>query len=181
MTIRKFVFNHQSYISAAIRNASTTESVYYVNSVFHTVPGIIRVCNFTEILSGIQFLYIKNYIYYSMQLSINTEIIAANFSHPIFTFGKIFGEKTSADYYITERMLMNNFYYKNNIETIFPLDPDYEIIQDLFVLDHNMYVIKQQTAPFASKVYINNIETQSITNPANTFVNAFNSVFIVAN
>ncbi|WP_295221854.1 hypothetical protein [uncultured Chryseobacterium sp.] len=175
------VFNHQSYISATILNAGTIESGYYVNSVFHTVPGIIRVCNFAETLSGIQFLYTKNYNYYFMQLSTNTEILAANFSHPAFTFGKISGEKTSANYYIIGRMLMNNFYYKNNIETTFPLDPDYETIQDLFVLDGNVYVIKQKSTPFASKVYINNNETQSITNPANTVINAFNSVFVVAN
>lgn len=175
------VFNHQSYISATIRNAGTIESGYYVNSVFHTVPGIIRVCNFTETLSGIQFLYIKNYNYYSMQLSTNTETLIASNVNLNLNFGKISGEKTSADKYIIGGIMMNNSYYKNNVQTVFPLDPDYDAIQDLFVLDDNVYVIKQKTTPFASKVYINNNETQSITNPANTVINAFNSVFVVAN
>ncbi|WP_294314864.1 hypothetical protein [uncultured Chryseobacterium sp.] len=175
------VFNHQSYISATILNAGTIESGYYVNSVFHTVPGIIRVCNFAETLSGIQFLYIKNYNYYSMQLSTNTETLIVSNVNLNLNFGKISGEKTSADKYIIGGIMMNNSYYKNNVQTVFPLDPDYDAIQDLFVLDDNVYVIKQKTTPFASKVYINNNETQSIINPANTFVNAFNSVFVVAN
>lgn len=175
------VFNHQSYISATIFNAGTTESGYYVNSIFHIIPGISRVCNFTETISGIQFLYTKNLQYYYMQLSTNTETLITNYIHPALTFGKISGEKNSADYYITAKMLMNNSYLKNNVQTTFPLDPDYEIIQDLFVLDGNVYIIKQKGIPFASKVYINNTETQSITNPANTLINAFNSVFVAAN
>ncbi|WP_294203273.1 hypothetical protein [uncultured Chryseobacterium sp.] len=175
------VFNHQSYVSARIRNAGTIESGYYVNSLFHTIPGISTVCNFTETVAGIQFLYTKNIRYYSMQLSTNTETLITDYINPPPISSKISGEKTSSDYYITAIMPMINSYLKNNVQTTFPLDTDYDMIKDLFVLDGNVYVIKQKSTPFASKVYINNVETQSIINPANTFVNAFNSVFVVAN
>lgn len=182
-TSRLSIFNHQPYVSATIRDAGTgtIQSGYYVNSVFHSIPGISWVCNFTETDAGIQFLYIKNQNYYSRQLSTNMETLIASNVNPNLAFGKISGEKASSDQYIIGGPMMNNLYYKNNVQVTFPLDPGYTVIQDLFVLDHNIYVIKQEAAPFASKVYINNTETQSITNPANTFVNAFNSVFVVAN
>lgn len=175
------IFNHQPYISATINSGAGIQSGYYVNSTFHLVPGISWVGNFTENTNGIHFLYIKNGDYYYRQLSTNTEILVANSVNPNVDYGKIVSEKNSSDLYVIGESYLNNYYYKNNVQTVVPLDPNYSKIQDMFVLDNNIYMIKQQVTPFASKVYINNIETQSITNPGSTFVNAFNSIFVVGN
>ncbi|MFC3161118.1 hypothetical protein SAMN05443633_101192 [Chryseobacterium arachidis] len=175
------VFNHQSYVSATIRVGATFQSGYYINSVFHAVPDISWVGNFAQTSAGINFLYIKNQNYYSRQLSTNTETLVDSNVNPNLSFGKIIGETTSNDQYVIGSVFLNNYYYKNNVQTVFPLDSNYPTIQDMFLLDNNLYLIKQQTTSSASKVYINNVETQSINNTTNLFGSGFNSIFVVAN
>ncbi|KQT21643.1 hypothetical protein ASG22_15935 [Chryseobacterium sp. Leaf405] len=173
------IFNHQPYISAIIYDGASFQSGYYVNSTFHSVPDISWVANFSENTNGINFLYIKNQNYYYRQLSTNTEVLVDSNVSPNLAYGKIVSEANSSDLYVIGSPYLNNYYYKNNIQTTVPLDPNYSTIQDMFVLDNNIYIIKQQpTSSFASKVYINNIETQSITNTTNLFGNAFNSIYV---
>lgn len=174
------IFNHQPYVSAIV-NDGGINSGYYINTTFHPVPGISWVSNFSENTNGINFLYIKNQKYYYRQLSTNTEALVDNTQIPNLNEGKIISEANSNDLYVIGYTFTDNYYYKNNVQTTFPLDPTYTSIKDMFVLDNNMYVIKQQTVPYASKVYINNVETQSITNSSGQFVNAYNSIFAVEN
>ncbi|WP_345200196.1 hypothetical protein [Chryseobacterium ginsengisoli] len=177
------IYNHQAYVSALIYDVTTNliQSGYYINSTFHSVPGITWVGNFAETINGISFLYIKNQNYYSRQLSTNTETLVDSNVNSNLNFGKIVGETSSNDQYVIGSIFLNNYYYKNNVQTMFPLDSNYPMIQDIFVLNNNLYLIKQQTTSNASKVYINNVETQSINNTTNIFGSGFNSIFVLAN
>lgn len=173
------IFNHQLYISSMINDGNTIKSGYFINNTFHEVPNITWLGNFTETSTGINFLYARDQNYYYRQLATNTETPVGIASNQNLFEGKITGESNSNDLYVMGATL-ENFYYKNNIQTIVPIEPTYSVIKDMFVLDNNMYVIKQNPLLTGSKVYINNVESQSISNSA-TNLNAFNSIFVVAN
>lgn len=173
------IFNHQPYVSAG--------GGYYINTTFHSVPGMSYSCNFSENINGINFLYTKSMDYYYRQLSTNTDVFVGNNNlSPNLSQGKIISEKNSNDIYVIEGAYMiDNYYFKNNVKVTVPIDPDYSAIIDMFVLDNNIYMIKQRpsypSSSPASKVYINNIESQSVTNSSNVTENEFNSIFVVKN
>ncbi|WP_267406435.1 MULTISPECIES: hypothetical protein [unclassified Chryseobacterium] len=171
------IFNHQPYISSMIHDAGTIKSGYFVNNTFHEVPNITWLGNFTETSNGIHFLYAKDQQYYYRQLSNNTETAVGSAGNMNIFDGKITSETNNL--YVTGTSL-ENLYYKNNVQTNVSIDPTYSKIKDLFVLDNNIYMIKEQLSLSGSKVYINNVESQNISNSV-TYLNAFNSIFVVAN
>ncbi|WP_139419690.1 hypothetical protein [Chryseobacterium mulctrae] len=176
------IFNHQTYVSAITNNISSSfQSGYYIGTTFHSIPNISWVCNFSQNSMGINFLYIKSGLYYYRNLTTNIETLVSNNNYPNLFEGKIISETNSSDLYIAGSLHLGNSYFKNNIQTVFPIDPTYSRIKDMFVLDNNLYTIKHQITPNSSKVYINNIETQNITNTSTSTNNTFNSIYVVQN
>lgn len=173
------IFNHQVYVASHIRVGNSIDSGYFLNSIYNSVPNVSWVCNFSKNSNGINFLYVENqnFVYKNLSTNVNSTI-ATNF--PNLYTGKILSETASTDIYITSSFL-DNAYYKNNILTNVPIDPNYSSVRDMFVLNNDIYLIKQQNSPYGSKVYINNVETQSTINNPNQFQNEFNSIFVVQN
>jgi hypothetical protein len=83
--------------------------------------------------------------------------------------------KDGADTYYTG----SNTYYKNNNLITLPNNGGYVIYRDFKVLDGNIYSLKQKDSDgiVGQKVFINNVETQSII--SNNTNNRFNSLTIV--
>lgn len=177
------IFNHETYVSAITNNISSSnfQSGYYVGTTFHSIPNISWVCNFSQNSTGINFLYIRDGKYYYRNLSTNIETLVSNNNYPNLGEGKIISETNSSDLYVAGYSHLENNYFKNNIQTAFPIDPTYSRIKDMFVLDNNLYTIKHQPNPYSSKVYINNVETQNITNASTSTNNTFNSIYVVQN
>jgi hypothetical protein len=176
------IFNHQTYVSAITNSiASGFQSGYYIGTTFYSIPNVSWVCNFSENSTGINFLYIRDGKYYYRNLSTNIESAVGNQNYPNLMEGKIISETNSNDLYVIGYLHLQNIYYKNNNLTTFSPDPNYSNIKDMFVLDNNLYLIKHQANPYSSKVYINNIETQNITNSSTSTNNTFNSIYVVQN
>ncbi|MDR6158329.1 hypothetical protein QF023_001845 [Chryseobacterium sp. SLBN-27] len=180
-----FINGSDVYVSSLIvDNNQNVDRGYFKNTTFNSLGQPNYVFNFAKNNNGLHILFQKNSKYYSKNITANTETLIGNYALTLPFYGKIASDAGSNDLYTTYYNQGNN-YFKNNsiVSTGFSSLP---FIQDLFVLDNNVYMIKYSTAnnTYLGKVFINGVETQSINGTLNGTVNytsTFNSIYVVAN
>lgn len=180
-----FINGSDVYVSSLIvDNNQNVDRGYFKNTTFNSLGQPNYVFNFAKNNTGLHILFQKNAKYYSKNITANTETFIGNYALTLPFYGKIASYESSNDLYTTYYNQGNN-YFKNNsiVSTGFSSLP---FIQDLFVLDNNVYMIKYSTAnnTYFGKVFINGVETQSINGTLNGTVNytsTFNSIYVVAN
>lgn len=173
------------YVSARITdNNQNTDRGYFRNTTFNSLNQPSYVYNFAQNNNGLHILFQKNSKYYSKNISANTETLIGDYILTLPFYGKIISDAHVNDLY-TIYYNQGETYFKssNIISTSFSSLP---YIQDLFVLSNNIYMIKYTTANniYTGKVYINGVETQSITSVQNGTINytgTFNAIDVVEN
>ncbi|MCU7615622.1 hypothetical protein NZ698_00310 [Chryseobacterium sp. PBS4-4] len=155
---------------------------YFKNTTFSMVTAYYM-HNFAKNNNGIHLLFHKDNKYYSKNLNTNAETLIGDYINPIAIWGKIISHNATNDLYTIESSYGDS-YFKNGSQ-ISPAFSSLPYIQDLFVLDNNIYMIKYDpninnpNSTYNGKVFINGIESQNITN-----INGggyFNSIFVVQN
>ncbi|KIC63616.1 hypothetical protein [Chryseobacterium taiwanense] len=174
------------YVSARITdNNQNTDRGYFKNTTFNSLNQPTYVFNFTKNNDGLHLLFQKNASFYSKNLSTNVETLIGFYSHPVPIFGKIASDIHTSDLY-TIYYNQGNSYYKNTA-TVTPNFSTLAYIQDLFVLNNNIYIIKYSNTnntTYNGKVFINGVETQTITSTQNSsqnFTGTFNAIYVVEN
>ncbi len=181
-----FVNGSDVYVSALIvDNSQNTDRGYFKNTVFNSLNHPNYVFNFAKNSNGLHILFQKNSKYYSKNISTSVETLIGNYALNLPFYGKIASDTSTNDLYTTYYNQGNDYFKNNNIiATGFSSLP---YIQDLFALDNNIYMIKYNTpnnTTYTGKVFINGVETQSITSVQNGTLNytgTFNSIYVVEN
>ncbi len=173
------------YVSARITdNNQNTDRGYFRNTTFNSINQASYVFNFAKNNNGLHILFQKNSKYYSKNVFANTETLIGDYTLSLPFYGKITADKNSNDLY-TIYYNQGNEYFKNTA-IITPSFSSLPYIQDLFVLNNNVYMIKYSTSNnvYNGKVFINGVETQNINGTQNGTVNytsTFNSIYVVEN
>ncbi|TXF79344.1 hypothetical protein [Chryseobacterium sp.] len=169
-------FDNHVYISSSFPVG------YFIDNTFFPVNAS-WMHGFVKTNQGVLVLYNKhettgpNSTFYYNNTNTNVNYFVDTISNPNLSEGKFITDKYTNDLYISSSYL-NNYYYKNNNHIIVPVDNDYYVISDMFVLNNNVYLIKTKQNSY--KVYINNVITQSIT--GTSIPNgSFRSIFVVQN
>ncbi len=180
-----FINGSDVYVSALIvDNNQNVDRGYFKNTTFNSLGQPSYVFNFAKNNNGLHILFQKNAKYYSKNITSNTETMIGNYAVNLPFYGKIASDEGSNDLYTTYYNQGNDYFKNTNIvSTGFSSLP---YIQDLFVLNNNVYLIKYSTAnnTYLGKVFINGVETQSINGTQNGTVNytsTFNSIYVVEN
>lgn len=188
-----FVDGSDVYISTAkVDNNQNVEYGYFKNTIFNIIPASY-VYNFAKNSNGIHLLFQNNLKYYSKNINANTETLIGDYTHPVHVLGKIISHNVTNDLY-TIQSSAGGFYFKNNLQ-IMPTFSTLPYIQDLFILDNNIYMIKYNgnlspdpnnpNTTYNGRVFINGIESQNITSInsvlSGNFSGCFNSIFVVQN
>lgn len=188
-----FVDGSDVYVSVIkIDNNHNIDKGYFKNNVFNTITAIY-LYNFAKNNNGIHFLYQNNNKYYSKNINTNAETLIGNYAHTIPIFGKIISHNATNDLY-TIQSSTGGFYYKNNSQ-ITPTFSTLPYIQDMFILDNNIYMIKYNpnlnpnpsnpNTTYNAKVFINGVESQNITSinsmTGGNYAGSFTSIFVVQN
>lgn len=180
-----FVGGSDVYVSALIVfNNQNTERGYFKNTVFQSLNQPDYVHNFAKNSNGLHILYNKNSKFYSKNINNNAETLIGDYTSSLPFYGKIASDNSTNDLYTTYFNYGTSYFKNNSI-----INPNFSIlpyIQDLFVLDDNVYMIKYdaQNATYNGKVYINGVESQSINSSQNGTLNyfgTFNSIYVVEN
>ncbi|MFY1047629.1 hypothetical protein [Chryseobacterium sp. GP-SGM7] len=155
---------------------------YYKNNTFNSLSGEWGQ-NFAQNNNGIHHLFISNnnknlncYNTDNNSLSfVNTTTL-----YPNLSVAKLIFDTYTNDLY-TFSAEIDNLYFKNNI-TINFVDSQYKRIEDMKVLNNNLYMIRSfstlTSLPLKQyKVFINNVQTQYISGNNGSF----NSIYVVQN
>lgn len=179
--------------TAKVDNNQNVEYGYFKNTIFTSIPSTY-VYNFAKNSNGIHLLFQNNFKYYSKNINTNTDALIGDYNHPVHVLGKIISHNANNDLY-TIQSSSSGFYFKNNLQTI-PTFSTLPYIQDMFVLDNNIYMIKYNNnltpnpnnpnMTYNGKVFINGVESQNITSVSNAgsgyyALGTFNSIFVVQN
>lgn len=178
--------------TAKVDNNQNVEYGYFKNTTFTSIPSTY-VYNFAKNNNGIHLLFQNNLKYYSKNINTNTDALIGNYMHPIHVLGKIISHNTNNDLYTIQSSL-GGFYFKNNLQT-FPTFSTLPYIQDMFILDNNIYMIKYNgnmypdpnnpNITYNGKVFINGIESQNIISInsviGGNYAGSFTSIFVVQN
>jgi hypothetical protein len=186
-----FIDGLDIYVSATkANNNQNIERGYFKNMIFIPILAS-EVYNFAKNSEGIHFLYQRNLKYFSKNLNTNIETLIGDYSSPIPNLGKIISNNITNDLY-TIQSTSGGFYFKNSLQT-FPTFSPLLYIQDMFVIDSNIYMIRYNNnlypnpnnpnMTYNGKVFINNIESQNITS-TNSVVSGystgnFSSIYVV--
>ncbi len=189
-----FIDGLDVYVSTSkINNNQNIEFGYYKNGTFNSIPSSY-VYNFTKNGNGIHLLFQNNFKYYSKNISTNTDALIGDYNHPVHVLGKIISHNLNNDLY-TIQSSSGGHYFKNNVEIV-PTFSTLPYIQDMFVLDNNIYMIKYDNnlypnpnnpnSTYNAKLFINNIESQNITSISNAGTGfyptgSFSSIYVVQN
>ncbi|SDI72570.1 hypothetical protein SAMN05421846_112108 [Chryseobacterium taeanense] len=180
-----FINGSDVYVSAlVVDNNQNVDRGYFKNTTFNSLGNPNYVFNFTKNNSGLHLLFQKNNKYYSKNITANTETLIGNYSISLPFYGKITSDPQTNDLYTTYYNQGNEYFKNNNIiNTGFS---SLTSIQDLFVLNNNVFMIKYSTPnnTYLGKVYVNGVEAQSINGTQNGTVNytsTFNSIYVVEN
>lgn len=170
-----FINDADVYVSTQrIDNNFNVNMGYYKNTIFNSVPSV-RVYNFAKSNNSVHLLIQKNSKYYSRNLNSNTETVIGDYVLPI-SGGKMVSDLSTNDLYAI--YYGDGIYYKNTT-LVTPSFFQSFAIQDLFVLDNNIYMIKYGADnTYTAKVFINGVETQNINGLQN---GRFTSIFAVQN
>lgn len=180
-----FINGSDIYVSALIvDNNQNVDRGYFKNTTFNSLGQPNYVFNFAKNNNGLHILFQKNAKYYSKNITSNTETMIGNYAITLPFYGKIASDAGSNDLYTTYYN-QGSDYFKNS-SIVSPGFSSLPYIQDLFVLNNNVYMIKYSTAnnAYLGKVFINGVETQSINGTQNGTVNytsTFNSIYVVEN
>ncbi len=173
------------YVSARITdNNQNTDRGYFKNTIFNSLNQSSDIYNFTENNNGLYILYINNSSqYHTKNVFTNIATYIGYNINPIGPIADLVTDRITNDLYTYE---LGNNYYKNAtlVSTSFlPLNN----IKDMFVLNNNIYIIKDtisSTFIYTGKLFINGVETQTITSTQNSsqnFTGTFNSLYVVEN
>jgi hypothetical protein len=177
-----FVDGADVYVSTQkIDNNQNNDNGYFKNNIFYSIPTDL-IYNFAKNSNGLHLLIYKNQTYYSLNLNTNTQTIIGNYILPII-FGKLVSDKSTNDLYTTYGTAGE---YSKNAALITSGFSQLPEIQDLFVLDNNIYMIKYKfDFGYNAKVFINGVESQDISstipNGSLYYQGTFNSLFVVEN
>lgn len=180
-----FVDGTDVYISSlVVYNNQSTDRGYFKNTIFNSLNQPNYVFNFAKNNNGLHILYMKNSKYYSKNISTNAETMIGDYTLSLPFYGKIVSDNNTTDLY-TIYSFNGTTYFKNS-SVINPNFSQLTNIQDMFVLNNNVYMIKYtaQSSTYNAKVFINGVETQNINSTQNGTVNytgTFNSVYVVQN
>ncbi|WP_426278862.1 hypothetical protein ACN9MN_06435 [Chryseobacterium sp. S-02] len=173
------------YVSARITdNNQNTDRGYFKNLTFNSLGQSNDVYNFAKNNNGLHLLYLKNGVqYYSKNIFTNSDIYIGNNINPVGALGHSVTDKATIDLYTYE---LGNNYYKNT--TLISANfSSLSSIKGMFVLNNNIYMIKygiSNNTDYTGKVFINGIETQTITSTQNSsqnFTGTFNAIYVVEN
>ncbi len=155
---------------------------YYKNNTFYSLNSQWGQ-NFAQNNSGIHHLFISNN---NQNLNCyNTDNNSLNFANTTTLYPNLSDAKLISDIYTNDLYTfspeIDNVYFKN-YNTINFVDPQYKRIEDMKVLNNNLYMIRSFITPTSSplkqyKVFINNVQTQYISGNNGSF----NSIFVVEN
>lgn len=170
------------YVSVQkVDNNQINDKGYFKNTIFTSIQADY-INNFAKNSNGIHLLIYKNKAYHSLNLNSNTQTVIGDFVLPIM-FGKLVSDKSTTDLYTTHSNAGE--YHKNStlITSSFSQLPE---IQNLFVLDNNIYMIKYKfDSGYNAKVIINGVESQDISSTISSgsvyYPSTFNSIFVVEN
>ncbi|UFH31757.1 hypothetical protein LNP04_17605 [Chryseobacterium sp. C-71] len=159
---------------------------YFKNTTFSLVTAYYM-HNFAKNSNGIYLLFHKDNKYYSKNLNTNAETLIGDYIHPIAIWGKIISHNANNDLYTIESSYGDS-YFKNNSQ-ISPTFSPLPYIQDMFILDNNVYMIKYNpnlypnpsnpNSTYNGKVFINGVESQNIMSINDQ--GSFNSIFVIQN
>jgi len=172
------------YVSAVRRdNNQNTEYGYFKNTAFYSL-NVGYIYNLVKNSNGIHLLYQIGLKYYSKNLNTNAETLIGDYTHPASTLGKIISHNANNDLY-TIQSFLGTAYFKNNLQII-PNFSTLPFIQDMFILDNNMYMIKYENEnnAYNGKVFINSIESQSLNSTPNGtpyYSGTLNSIYVLEN
>lgn len=173
------------YVSAMIAdNNQNVDRGYFKNTTFNSLNQPSFVFNFAKNTNGLHILFQKNSKYYSKNIFTNVETLIGNYTLPIPFYGKITTDTETNDLY-TMYYNQGNNYYKNTT-TVNPSFSSLPYIQDLFALDNKIYMVKYDTpnSTYTGKVFVNGVESQSITSTQNSsqnYTGTFNAIYVVKN
>lgn len=179
-----FINGSDTYVSArVVDNNQNVDRGYFKNTTFNSLGQPEYVFNFAKNNNGLQLLFTKNNKYYSKNITANTETLIGNYDLPVPFYGKITADPNASDLYTMYSEAGFNYFKNSSIATA-PFSPHF--IQDIFVLNGNLYMIKYDTTnnTYLGKVFINGVETQSINGTQNGTINytsTFNSIYVVEN
>jgi len=180
-----FINGSDIYVSArVVDNNQNVDRGYFKNTTFNSLGQPEYVFNFAKNNNGLQLLFENNNKYYSKNITANTETLIGNYGLPVPFYGKIAADANAADLYTIYSNAGYNYFKNSSI--VSPSFSSLPLIQDLFVLDSNLYMIKYSATnnAYLGKVFINGVETQSINGTPNGTVNytsTFNSIYVVEN
>lgn len=163
--------------------SQNVEGAYFKNLILYPISQANHTYNFAKNSSGIYLLYQKNMKFYTKNVLNNADMLIGDYTSTI-SGGKIVSDSYNFDLYTTYNG-WGNFYYKNSSANTPTYDPNYEI-RDLFSLNNNLYLIKNNVGPagYSAKIFINGIQVQSITSNTNGtpyYTGLFNSIFVAEN
>ncbi|KFF00210.1 hypothetical protein IX39_06005 [Chryseobacterium formosense] len=162
------VFNSDVYIGANKDIGNVITGGYFKNSVFYPLSNATSFPQHTFVVSNDNQVYFSSIFFYKNLITgIETPITPTTYTRnykPALDLN---------DVYINGGM---DSYYKNSTY-IYTANLSKPIIVDLKVKDENIYMIRMDPNNIEYKVYINNIETQSIQNL--NFNSSFNNITVV--
>ncbi|MGE4514419.1 MAG: hypothetical protein AB7E26_11480 [Chryseobacterium sp.] len=180
-----FINGSDVYVSAlVVDNNQNVDRGYFKNTTFNSLGNPNYVFNFAKNNNGLHLLFQNKNKYYSKNITANTETLIGDCALPIGYYGKITADSNASDVYT---LYYNRGYdYFKNSSIVSPPFPSLPLIQDIFVLDSNLYMIKYRETnnTYLGKVYLNGVEAQSINGTQNGTVNyssTFNSIYVVEN
>jgi len=164
-------FNSDVYVGAIKNENGVYKSGYFKNTTFYPLFNSSgAVGQNTNVISSNNNIYFSSQQFYK-NLQTNNQV-----SIPLLPSGYYGGNKPAID----ENDFYNNgnidYYYKNG-NIIYNANLSKPMIEDLKVMDQNIYMIRKDPNDIEFKVYINNVETQSIQNL--NFNSSFNNLTVV--
>lgn len=160
-------FNNDVYVGAQKNTSGIMNHGYFKNNVFYPVATGYQYI--TEVVSNETNVYFSSLFYYKNLIS----GLQTNFT-PTPTSGSYKPALDQNDVYINGRFAM---YYKNSVAIAFT--SPFPIIQDMKVTDQNVYMIRNNFNNTEYKVFINDVETQSLQNVNSA--SSFNNIAVVKN
>lgn len=163
-------FNSDVYVGANKKISGTTTGGYFKNTAFQPLFNSVALPQKTFVVSNENNICFSSiYFYKNLLTGVETTFT------PTTTTVNYTPALDANDVYINGGV---DAYYKNaNLITTFTLSKP--IIKDLKVMDHNIYMIRTDPNDMEYKVYVNDVETQSIQNL--NLGSSFNNITVIKN
>lgn len=165
-------FNSDVYVGANKRENGVYKSGYFKNTTFHSLFSSLTLASMsTNVISDNDNVFFSTHEFYK---NLNTNIqVNIPFLLPNGYYGTNEPTIDGNDFYNNA----NYDYFLKNGNFIYNPNSSKPLIKDLKVVDQNIYTIRHDPNNIEFKVYINNIETQSIQNL--NFDSSFNNITVI--